>query len=169
MLLNLAAVANSDNPAVLWGFLQRYAPAASPQTHPRLDKLVGYACAYFRDFVAPKKRYRSADDEEAAALRQVSALLGRLPAGATAEAIQTALYDVARPIPRYQDLKAKGATPERPGVSNEFFNMIYAVLLGEPRGPRLGSFIALYGVAETQALIAKALAGGLIKAVEDPI
>jgi lysyl-tRNA synthetase, class I len=164
MLLNLAAVANSDNPAVLWGFLKRYAPTASPETHPRLDKLVGYACAYFRDFVAPKKVYRAADEVEAAALRQVSQLIGRLPADASAEQIQTALYDVARPIPRYQDLKAKGASPERPGVSNEFFNMIYAVLLGEARGPRLGSFIALYGIAETRALIAKALAGGFLDA-----
>ena len=164
MLLNLAAVANSDNPAVLWGFLKRYAPSASPQTHPRLDKLVGYACVYFRDFVAPKKKYRLADEVEADALRKVSDLLGALPAYASAEAIQTALYDVARPIPRYQDLKAKGATPERPGVSNEFFNMIYAVLLGEERGPRLGSFIQLYGIAETRALIARALAGELVTA-----
>jgi len=164
MLTNLAAVANSDNPAVLWGFLRRYAPSASPQTHPRLDKLVGYACAYFRDFVAPKKRYRAADEVERAALQQVSELLGRLPADASAEAIQHALYDVARPMPRYQDMKAKGATAERPGVSNEFFNMIYAVLLGEERGPRLGSFIALYGIAETRALISRALAGELVKA-----
>ena len=162
MLLNLAAVANSDSPAVLWGFLKRYAPTASPENHPRLDRLVGYACAYFRDFVAPKKVYRAADEVEAAALAQVSDMLGRLPADASAEAIQTALYDVARPIPRYQDLKAKGATPERPGVSNEFFNMIYAVLLGEERGPRLGAFIQLYGIEDTRALIAKALAGGLV-------
>ena len=68
MLLNLAAVANSENPAVLWGFLRRYAPSVSPQTHPRLDRLVHYAVAYFRDFVAPKKRYRLADDVETAAL-----------------------------------------------------------------------------------------------------
>ena len=162
MLLNLAAVANSDNPAVLWGFLQRYAPSASPQTHPRLDKLVGYACAYFRDFVAPKKKYRAADEVERDALEKVSDLLGALPADASAEAIQTALYDVARPLTRYQDLKAKNATPERPGVSNEFFNMIYAVLLGEERGPRLGSFIKLYGIAETRALIAKSLRGELV-------
>ena len=125
MLLNLAAVANSDNPAVLWGFLRRYAPSASPETHPRLDKLVHYAVAYFRDFVAPKKRYRAADEVERAALEAVSAKLAELPAGASAEDIQHALYDIARPIPRYQDLKAKGATPERPGVSNDFFNMIY--------------------------------------------
>ncbi len=161
MLLNLAAVANSDNPAVLWGFLRRYAPSATPEAYPRLDRLVHYAVAYFRDFVAPKKRYRPADEVERAALTAVSAKLAALPAQASAEEIQHALYDIARPIPRYQDMSAKGATPERPGVSNEFFNMIYAVLLGEERGPRLGSFIALYGVEETRALIAKALAGEL--------
>ena len=159
MLLNLAAVANSDNPAVLWGFLRRYAPTASPQTHPQLDRLVQYAVAYFRDFVAPKKRYRAADEVERAALEGVSAKLATLPAETSAEEIQHALYDIARPIPRYQDMSAKNATPKRPGVSNEFFNMIYAILLGEARGPRLGSFIALYGIEETRALITKALAG----------
>jgi lysyl-tRNA synthetase class 1 len=164
MLLNLAAVANSDNPAVLWGFLRRYAPSATPESHPRLDQLVHYAVAYFRDFVAPKKRYRPADEVERAALEAVSAKLATLPREASGEEIQHALYDIARPIPRYQDANAKGATPERPGVSNEFFNMIYAVLLGEERGPRLGSFIALYGVEETRALIAKALAGDFVAA-----
>ena len=72
-----------------------------------------------------------------------------------------ALYDVARPIPRYQNLAAKGSTPERPGVSNEWFAMLYAVLLGEAKGPRFGSFVALYGRAATQALIADALSGAL--------
>jgi lysyl-tRNA synthetase class 1 len=162
MLLNLAAVANTESPAVLWGFLRRYAPSVTPETHPRLDALVTYAVAYFRDFVAPKKRYRLADDVENAALQSLSAELAKLPAEASAEDIQHALYDLARPIPRYQDLNAKGATPERPGVSNDWFNMIYQVLLGEERGPRLGSFIALYGIAETRALIAKALAGELV-------
>ena len=164
MLLNLAAVANSDNPAVLWGFLRRYAPSASPENHPRLDRLVRYAVAYFRDFVAPKKRYRLADEVEREALLAVKAKLEAMPAGASAEAIQHALYDIARPIPRYQDMKAKGATAERPGVSNDFFNMVYAVLLGEERGPRLGSFIALYGLQETRALIDRALAGELVAA-----
>ena len=163
MLLNLAAVSNTENPSVLWGFLRRYYPLASPETHPRLDSLVRYAVAYFRDFVAPKKRYREADEVERAVLKQISARLAELPADASADEIQHALYDIARPIPRYQDLSAKGATAARPGVSNDFFNMVYAVLLGEARGPRLGSFIALYGLDETRQLIAKALAGDLVR------
>ena len=108
MLLNLAAVANSENPAVLWGFLRRYAPSVSAETHPRLDRLVHYAVAYFRDFVAPKKRYRLADDVEIAALEKLSANLAELPGTASAETIQHALYDLARPIPRYQDMNVKG-------------------------------------------------------------
>jgi lysyl-tRNA synthetase class 1 len=163
MLLNLAAVANSEDPQVLWAFLRRYAPSVTPQTHPRLDALLGYAVAYFRDFVRPAKTYHVADEVEAEALAKLDAMLAGLPAGATAEEIQTALYDVARPIPRYQDLKAKGATPERPGVSNDWFNMLYRVLLGENRGPRFGSFVALYGVAETRTLIAAALSGDLAR------
>ena len=162
MLLNLAAVSNDENPSVLWGFLRRYCPSASPQTHPGLDSLARYAVIYFRDFVAPKKRYREADDVERGVLSQLSSKLAQLPADVSADEIQHALYDIARPIPRYQDQSAKGATVARPGVSNEFFNMIYTVLLGENRGPRLGSFIAIYGLDETRKLIDKALADELV-------
>jgi lysyl-tRNA synthetase class 1 len=163
MLLNLAAVANSEDSQVLWGFLHRYAPDVSAANHPRLDRLVTYAVRYFRDFVRPAKNYREPDDIEREALRHLSATLAGLPKDASAEAIQTALYDIARNIPRYQDLKTKGATPERPGVSNEWFNMLYAVLLGESRGPRFGSFIALYGIDESRQLIADALGGDLVR------
>ena len=163
MLLNLAAVANSEDPAVLWAFLQRYAPGVGPATHPRLDALVRYAVAFFRDFVRPAKHYRAPDELERGALETLSNALAAMPAGASAEDVQTALYDIARPLPRYQDFKAKTATPERPGVSNEWFNMLYQVLFGEEKGPRFGSFAALYGLPETRALIAKALSGVLIR------
>jgi len=118
---------------------------------------------YFRDFVKPKKVYRAADDVEREALSKLSDALATLPVEASAEDIQTLLYDVARPIPRYQNFSAKGATPERPGVSNDWFNMLYQVLLGEDRGPRFGSFAALYGLDNTRALIADALAGKFLK------
>ena len=159
LLLNLVAVANSESKEVVWGFLRRYAPHVSAQTHPRLDALVGYALRYYRDFVLPAKKYRLPDEVEHAALAELSERLGRLPEGTSPEMIQSVLYDVARPIPRYQDFAAKGATRERPGVSNAWFNALYEILLGEQRGPRFGSFVALYGIAETRALIEKALSG----------
>jgi lysyl-tRNA synthetase class 1 len=166
MLLNLTAVANSEDPSVLWGFIRRYAPGVSIETHPRLDQLVKRAIRYFQDFVKPQKTYRRPDEVESASLRRLADHLARFEseaAPATAEAIQEEIYNVGRAEPRYQDLKAKGATPERPGVSIEWFNAIYQVLLGEPRGPRFGSFVALYGVKETRALIDKALAGDLVR------
>lgn len=161
LLLNLVAVANAESKDVLWGFLQRYAPGVSPQTHPRLDALVGYAIRYFADFVKPGKTYRPADEVEAAALDTLAKALAALPADAPPERIQEAVYDVARPIPRFQDMKAKGATPERPGVSNLWFNTLYQILLGEERGPRFGSFAAIYGIANTVRLIERALSGDL--------
>jgi lysyl-tRNA synthetase class 1 len=100
----------------------------------------------------------------AGGLRTLSDARATAPAGARAEDLQTLLYDVGRTIPRYQDLNAKGATPEKPGVSNAWFGAIYQVLLGEERGPRFGSFIELYGVENTRALIEKALKGELVKA-----
>jgi lysyl-tRNA synthetase class 1 len=164
LLLNLVAASNADDKDVLWGFIRRHAPGAGPSTHPLLDHLAGYAVRYYADFVKPQKKFRPADDVEADALRALSDALGNARPGATAEELQGLIYDVGRAIPRYQDPNAKGATPEKPGVSNAWFNAIYAVLLGEEKGPRFGSFVELYGVEETRDLIARALRGELVKA-----
>ena len=138
MLLNLVAVSNSDNPSVLWGFVRRRYPSASPETHPRLDSLVRYAVAYFRDFVAPRKRYRKADDVERGVLAQISSALSQLPPDASADQIQHALYDIARPIPRYQDHSAKGATATRPGVLERVFQHGLRRASGREPGAALG-------------------------------
>jgi lysyl-tRNA synthetase class 1 len=164
LLLNLVAASNAEDKSVLWGFIKRHFPDASPEAYPLLDQLAGYAVRYYADFVKTKKRYRVADEVERAALEALSAALAKAPKGATAEELQSILYDVGRAVPRYQDFEAKGATPEKPGVSNAWFNSIYEILLGESKGPRFGSFIALYGLDETRALIAAALEGDLVRA-----
>ena len=156
LLLNLVAVANTEDKSVLWAFLKRYAPQVSPETHPRLDSLVGYAIRYFTDFVKPNKKYRAATDEERKALEDLSAALAQLPEGSTPEVIQQKVYDIGRREP-YTTIQKDGSV----GVAQTWFNMLYQVLLGEERGPRFGSFAALYGVANTRALIGKALKGEL--------
>lgn len=156
LLLNLVAVANAEEKSVLWAFLRRYAPNLSPETHPRLDALAGYAVRYFADFVKPKKQYRPPTEQERAALESLAAALGRLAEGASPEDIQQVVYDVGRREP-YTTVQKDGST----GVAQTWFNMLYQVLLGEERGPRFGSFVALYGIANTRALIARALAGEL--------
>jgi lysyl-tRNA synthetase, class I len=162
MLLNLVAVANSEEPAVLWGFIRRYAPAASPDSHPRLDRLVHHAVRYFRDFVRPAKAYRPATEPERAALQELADAFAPLEGSTDPDALQAAVYDVGRR--HFPDTSGKSKSPDgRPGVSQAWFATLYSVLLGQERGPRFGSFAALYGVAETRALIARALAGDLIR------
>ncbi|MBS3849542.1 lysine--tRNA ligase [Devosia sp. BSSL-BM10] len=159
LLLNLATASNPETPEVMWGYISAYAPGISPQTHPHLDALVGYAMRYFRDFV--EKSYRAPDDVERAALEALSASFADLPADADNEAIQNAALDVARGIERYQDHTRKGPNGG-PGVSGDFFQMLYQVLIGQERGPRFGSFAALYGIDNTRRLIADALAGKML-------
>jgi len=164
LLLNLVSASNAHDKSVLWGFIRRVAPGATPQEHPLLDHLVGYAIRYYDDFVKPQKKFREADAVERAALQALSDALGKAPPNASAQDLMTIIYDIGRAVPRYQDLNAKGATPEKPGVSNAWFNAIYQVLLGEEKGPRFGSFVELYGIENTRRLIADALAGKLAAA-----
>jgi len=147
ILLNLVGVANTEDKTVLWGFISRYAPKASPQTNPFLDKLVGYAINYYRDFVKPARRFRTPTDQERGALAELVATLEKLPpTGADHEAIQFEVYEIGKRHGYEKDLRA-------------WFKAIYEVLFGTEQGPRMGSFIALYGVAETIALIRRVLAG----------
>ncbi|WP_163270595.1 lysine--tRNA ligase [Chelativorans alearense] len=160
LLLNLVSASNAHEKEVLWGFISRYAPGVTADTHPALDRLTDYAIRYFDDFVKPAKKFRAPDEVERQALAELGEKLSTLPADASGEDIQNAALDVARGIERYQDHTRKSPTGG-PGVSVAFFQMLYQVLLGQERGPRFGSFAALYGIAETRALIDKALAGEL--------
>ncbi|OPB35447.1 lysine--tRNA ligase [Bartonella taylorii] len=157
MLLNLVSASNAENKEVLWGFISRYAKGANAQVYPELDQLVQFAIKYFDVFVKPNKKFRTPDNDERITLEQIDAKLASLPENVDGNILQNALLDVARLTERYQDHNKK--SPEGgPGVSNIFFQMLYEVLLGQERGPRLGSFIALYGINEMRALIAEALA-----------
>jgi len=163
LLLNLVSVSHAHSKDVLWGFLARYAPGATPENNPILDRLAGYAIRYYEDFVKPTKKFRAPDDVEIAALQSLDSTLASLPAGADGDTIQNALLDVGRAIPRYQD-PTKVSPNGGPGVKLDWFQAIYEILLGQERGPRLGTFVALYGIPETRALIAKALSGSLATA-----
>ena len=144
LLLNLVAVASTDDKDLLWGFVKRYCPSASPTSHPELDKLLDFALAYFRDFIADSLRHRPPSEIEAEALRDLDSRLAALPDGADAEAIQTEVYEVGK-THEFENLR-------------DWFKALYETLLGTSQGPRMGSFIALYGIANSRRLIADALA-----------
>ncbi len=147
MLLNLASVASAEDRQTLWGFIRRYAPEASPDTHPGLDAAAGFAVRYYNDFVKPAKTYRAATDVEAAAMRDLADRLAKWQGGLDAEELQSLVFAVG---------KEHGFDPLR-----DWFKALYEVLLGASQGPRFGGFIALYGVQETIALIRSGLNGEL--------
>ena len=147
MLLNLAAVSAAEDKSRLWGFIQRYAPEASPESHPDLDAAAGFAVAYYNDFVKPTRVFRLPDDQERAALVDLLERLRGWDEGADADALQSMVFAVG---------KDHGFDPLR-----AWFKALYEVCLGASQGPRFGGFIALYGVDETIKLIEKGLAGEL--------
>jgi lysyl-tRNA synthetase class 1 len=140
-------VANADGKDQLWGFIQRYAPEASAETHPGLDQAAGFAVRYYNDFVKPAKVFRAASDLEREAFLDLRTQLVAYDGDLYAETLQSIVFACGR---------------ERFDPLRDWFKAIYEVLLGASQGPRFGGFIALYGVTETIALIDQALAGELL-------
>ena len=143
MLLNLASVVNAEDPPVLWGFIGRYAPGVTAASSPRLAALVERAVAYYQDFVRPAKHHRAPTDRERPAFEDLRNLLAGLPEGSDGELVQHELYAIGR---RHE------LEPLR-----DWFRALYEVLLGQSAGPRFGSFIAVYGIANACALVEQAL------------
>ncbi len=150
LLLNLVSASNAHDKDVLWGFIRRLAPDASAETHPVLDQLAGYAIAYYDDFVKPKKTFRAPSEQERLALEALSAALADVPPDADAKTLQNIVFEAGKSNGFADNLR-------------DWFKAIYEVLLGSSQGPRFGSFIELYGVEETRALIEQGLSGALVE------
>ena len=145
LLLNVVSAANASDKDILWGFLSRYIPGATPESQPLLDRLAGFAINYYEDFVRPNKKFRAPDERERAAMQDLLARLKALPADCQdAEAIQNEVYAAG---------KDAGFEPLR-----AWFQALYEVLLGQSQGPRFGSFAAIFGLDRTIALIEEKLA-----------
>lgn len=149
MLLNLASVSGAEDTAALWGFLQRYAPEASPETHPGLDQAAACAVRYYTDFVKPKRVFRLPTEREAAALEDLAGRLSTYDGPLEDEALQTLVFAVGKEH-KFEPLR-------------DWFKALYEVLLGASQGPRFGGFIALYGVKETVDLLGKGISGELAR------
>ncbi len=144
LLLNLVSLPGVQDKDIAWKFVQQYAPDTSPDKDPELDSLIGLAVNYARDFVVPTLKRRPPSAMEAEALRELDAELAKLPADATAEDIQTEVFEVGKRHP-FESLR-------------HWFQALYETLLGSSQGPRMGSFFALYGIDNGRRLIAEALA-----------
>jgi lysyl-tRNA synthetase class 1 len=147
MLLNLASVSGAEDKDQLWGFIKRYAPEASAETHADLDAAAGFAVRYYNDFVKPTKVYRAPTDLEREALTALRDGLKTWDQGLDGDALQSLVFACGR---------------ERFDPMRDWFKALYEVLLGASQGPRFGGFIALLGIEESIALIDKGLAGELM-------
>ncbi|MGI8706420.1 MAG: lysine--tRNA ligase [Sphingomicrobium sp.] len=143
LLLNLVSLPGCADKETAWKFVQRYAPGTSPESDPELDELIGLAVNYARDFVVPTLKRRAPDANEAEALRDLDLELAKLPEDADAETIQNIVFEVGKRHP-FESLRG-------------WFQALYETLLGSSQGPRMGSFIALYGIGNSRRLIDEAL------------
>ncbi|MCK8462739.1 lysine--tRNA ligase [Aliiroseovarius sp. S1339] len=171
MLLNLASVASADDKDQLWGYIKRYAPDASAETHPDLDAAAGYAVKYFQDFVAPARTFRAPTDQERAAMEELAAAFRDGDTARDVIARKNAQMGNDDPLPDVDFTSDEFlqsivfAVGKLHGFDNlrDWFKALYEVLMGASQGPRFGSFAALYGVNETADLIDQGLAGDLMK------
>ncbi|HEY5107437.1 MAG TPA: lysine--tRNA ligase [Caulobacteraceae bacterium] len=146
LLLNLAAASGAFDKAGVWSYIARYLPGATPRSEPMLDRLAEYAVHYYEDFVRPARRFRAPSAKEAGALADLAGRLRALaPDRQDAETIQTEVYAAGNEA-GFEPLRA-------------WFAALYEVLLGQPQGPRFGTFVAIFGVANSVHLIERALAG----------
>ena len=169
MLLNLASVSGAQEKENLWGFIRRYAPNATPEANPDLDQAAGFAIRYFNDFVKPTRQFRLPTDQERAAMEELSTCLGDAEKALDVIARKNAQEGKTTPLPEvdWNDEEFLQSIVFAIGKTHGFdplrtwFSGLYEVFLGASQGPRFGGFIALYGLEETKALIAKGLAGEL--------
>jgi lysyl-tRNA synthetase, class I len=146
LLMNLVGVMGADaTKDQIWAYLGNYVEGANAASYPELDGLIDNAMAYTRDYVAPTLQRRKPVGGEVAALHMLDSRLAALAEDAEAEDIQTIVYEIGKD-------EAYGFEQLR-----DWFKALYETLLGSSAGPRMGSFIALYGIANSRRLIAEAL------------
>ena len=145
LLLNLASVLGAEaSEESLRDYLASY--IGDGRITPELEVLIATAVTYTRDYIVPTLDKRAPSTNEAEALRALDSYLAQAAEDTSAEDLQTQVYEIGK--------------REEYGFASlrDWFKALYQTLLGSDQGPRMGSFIALYGVANTRQLIAEALA-----------
>jgi lysyl-tRNA synthetase, class I len=141
LLLNLVGASGTSDKNVVWGYISGYAPGMTAKTHPHIDQQVNYALAYFHDFIAPTLHRRAPTETERTGLADLAQRLEIMPLNASSNDLMNEVYASGR---------AAGFEEK---TMRAWFQALYETMLGSQQGPRMGSFIALYGVTETIALI----------------
>lgn len=143
LIMNLVAALGTTDRDLIWRYLAHYDPGieGDGETAKMGRALMECALNFYRDFIEPAKRPYAPVDGEREQLRSLAGWLGS-NAGASAEEIEKAIYDLGR------------AHYDKPG---KIFPLLYRVILGQERGPRLGAFIRL----TTPERVAEIVSGAL--------
>ena len=142
LLLNLASACNPENDSVLWGFISKYQSGLTPENSPLLQKMVGCAISYYNDFIKKNKNYREATQEEKLALQELC------------ETLKNASQEQKNDGNLLQNLVFQvGKNHGYETKMRDWFLALYQILLGQDQGPRMGSFIALFGIENFVKLV----------------
>ncbi len=139
MILNLANVCNAESPDILWGFIENYYKDIDREDFPLIQQLLEYGVEYYNKFVLPNKKYRPPSEIERNGFKKIIIVLKELDENCEAEDIQTRIYEIGMELD-FENLR-------------DWFSAFYQVVLGQDQGPRLGSFIRLYGIKKTISLL----------------
>jgi lysyl-tRNA synthetase class 1 len=144
MILNLVQACNTSDETVLMQFIEKYTDGASEDAHAFTRKIAKFATVYYDDFVAGSRIPVTPTEEQRNVLEDFKVRISSMNDTATASDFQNVVFEVGKEF--YQsDIKA-------------WFLTLYNVLFGSESGPKMGSFIALYGVQNIVKLIDKRIA-----------
>ena len=112
-----------------------------------LEQMVNLSVVYYNDMIKAKKVYRAPNVKEEKAVKELVLSLKNADEHSTPEDIQKIIFSIGKDN-QYENLR-------------DWFRSLYEILLGQSEGPRMGSFIHLFGISETITLINNALTGKL--------
>ena len=141
MLLNLAQTCNTSDESILMEFIKKYADHSeiSEESMALMKKMIRFSIAYYNDFVDHTKKPKVPDEKQKESLELLRSELSMISQETNADDIQTLVFEVGKKF--------------YAGNLKDWFKTLYEVLFGSESGPKMGSFIALYGINNTIALI----------------
>lgn len=152
MLLNLVNITNTSDKDIIWKYINNYEENVNPESNPLLDEMVSGAINYYKDFIEPNKDYRIPSNQDKNVLNALALRLevvydladDDLSGKDLSEFLMSeAIYPVGKEI--FGD--------DKDALRDDYFKMLYQVLMGQNSGPRFGQFAVIYGVNNTIDLL----------------
>ena len=129
------------------GICKTYSP--NSKRTKELDDLIDLAVNYYKEKIEPQKKYRLPNEKEKKGITELINTLSTLNNETSSDDIQAIVFAIGKKL-EYENLR-------------EWFKGLYETVLGQSEGPRMGSFIKLYGIEPTKKLLENVILGNLVK------